>query len=62
MDFRVRLHVDFRALDSDEDVAPEDVVFRRARLALEGRIYDDLEYEVDADAAGRADAPGATSS
>jgi phosphate-selective porin OprO and OprP len=50
IDFRARFHVDFRALDSEKDVAPEDVVFRRARLAVEGRIYDDLEFEVDADA------------
>lgn len=48
-DFHVRFHVDFRALDSDEEVAPDDVLFRRARVALEGRIYDDLEYELDAD-------------
>jgi phosphate-selective porin OprO/OprP len=50
MDARVKLHFDFSALDSDEQVAPEGFLFRRARLALEGRIYDDLEYEVDADA------------
>ena len=50
IDFRARFHIDFRALDSEKDVAPEDVVFRRARLAVEGRIYDDLEFEVDADA------------
>jgi phosphate-selective porin OprO/OprP len=50
IDLRVRLHVDLRALDSDEEVAPDDVVFRRARIAVEGRLYDDLEYELDADA------------
>ena len=27
----------------------DDFVWRRARLALEGRIYDDLEYQVDAE-------------
>ena len=43
----VRLHFDFRALDSDPDVAPDDVDVRRFRVSLEGRIYDDLEYEVD---------------
>ena len=25
----------------------DDFIWRRARVALEGRIYDDLEYEVD---------------
>jgi len=50
MDARVKLHFDFRALDSEEEVAPEDFRFRRARLSLEGRLYDDLEYEIDADA------------
>jgi phosphate-selective porin OprO/OprP len=50
MDARVRLHFDFRGLKSDEEVAPDEFVFRRARIAVEGRIYDDLEYEVDADA------------
>jgi phosphate-selective porin OprO and OprP len=49
-DFGVRLHLDFRGLDSDQEVAPEQFLFRRARLAIEGRIYDDLEYELDADA------------
>ena len=50
MDARVKLHFDFRALDAEEEVASEKFRFRRARLALEGRIYDDLEYEIDADA------------
>ena len=49
VDFRARFHFDFRALDSDRAVAPEEFSFRRARLALEGRFYDDLEYELDAD-------------
>ena len=48
-DLHVRFHVDLRALDSAEEVAPDDVLFRRARVALEGRLYDDLEYELDAD-------------
>jgi phosphate-selective porin OprO and OprP len=49
-DLHVRLHFDFRALDSDPDVAPDDFDFRRFRVSLEGRIYDDLEYEVDVSA------------
>jgi phosphate-selective porin OprO/OprP len=49
-DLHVRLHFDFRALDSDPEVAPDDVDFRRFRVSLEGRIYDDLEYEVDVSA------------
>jgi phosphate-selective porin OprO/OprP len=48
-DLGVRLHFDFRAFESDPEVAPEEFAFRRARVSLEGRIYDDLEYEVDAD-------------
>jgi phosphate-selective porin OprO and OprP len=47
-DLHVRLHFDFRALDSDPEVAPDEFDFRRFRLSLEGRIYDDLEYELDA--------------
>ena len=49
-DLHVRLHFDFRALDSEPEVAPDDVDFRRFRISLEGRIYDDLEYEVDVSA------------
>jgi phosphate-selective porin OprO/OprP len=49
-DLHVRLHVDLRALDSDPEVAPDEVDFRRFRISLEGRIYDDLEYEVDVSA------------
>jgi phosphate-selective porin OprO and OprP len=47
--FGARFHLDFRGLDSDPEVRPDKFVFRRARVAVEGRIYDDLEYEVDAD-------------
>jgi len=47
-DLHVRLHLDFRALDSDPEVAPDEFDFRRFRVSLEGRLYDDLEYEVDA--------------
>ncbi len=49
-DLHVRLHFDFRALDSEPEVAPDDVDFRRFRISLEGRLYDDLEYEVDVSA------------
>jgi phosphate-selective porin OprO/OprP len=45
-DLRVRFHFDQRGLDNDA-VGPEDFIWRRARVALEGRIYDDLEYEID---------------
>jgi phosphate-selective porin OprO/OprP len=45
-DLRVRFHFDVRGLDTDP-VGKDDFIWRRARLALEGRIYDDLEYEVD---------------
>ena len=46
----VRLHFDLRALDSDPEVAPDEFDVRRFRVSLEGRIYDDLEYEVDVSA------------
>jgi len=46
-DLRVRLHFDLNALDSAPEVQPDDFDFRRARLGLEGRFYDDLEYEVE---------------
>jgi phosphate-selective porin OprO/OprP len=46
-DLRVRLHVDWR--DFDPELGENDLEFRRARVALEGRLYDDLEYEFDAD-------------
>ena len=49
-DLHVRLHVDLRALDSEPEVAPDEFDLRRFRISLEGRIYDDLEYEVDASA------------
>jgi phosphate-selective porin OprO and OprP len=49
-DLHVRLHVDMRALDSEPEVAPDEFDLRRFRISLEGRIYDDLEYEVDASA------------
>lgn len=46
-DLRVRLHVDTR--DFDPELGEDELVFRRARVALQGRFFDDLEYEVDAD-------------
>jgi phosphate-selective porin OprO/OprP len=46
-DLRVRLHFDFR--DFDPELGEDEFVFRRARVALEGRLFDDLEYEFDAD-------------
>ena len=46
VDLRVRFHFDVRGLDTDP-VGEDDFIWRRARVALEGRIYDDLEYEVD---------------
>src|SRR5262245_6619116 len=49
-DLHVRLQVDMRALDSDPEVAPDEFDLRRFRVSLEGRIYDDLEYEVDVSA------------
>ena len=53
-DLHVRMHFDFRALDSDPEVAPDEFDFRRFRVSLEGRIYDDLEYEVDVSALDKA--------
>ena len=47
-DLRLRFHFDQRGLDNDP-VGPEDFTWRRGRVSLEGRIYDDLEYEVERD-------------
>jgi phosphate-selective porin OprO and OprP len=44
---RVRLHFDAR--DFDPELGEDERQFRRARVAVEGRLYDDLEYELDAD-------------
>jgi phosphate-selective porin len=49
LDLRVRFHVDLNGLDAEPDVQPDTFDFKRARVALEGRIYDDLEYELDAE-------------
>jgi phosphate-selective porin OprO and OprP len=48
-DLGVRLHFDLGAFESDPEVALDGFNFRRARVSLEGRIYDDLEYELDVD-------------
>ena len=44
---RVRLHFDWR--DFNPELGEDEFVFRRARVALVGRLFDDLEYELDAD-------------
>jgi phosphate-selective porin OprO/OprP len=44
---RVRVHLDWR--DFDPELGEDEFDFRRARIAVEGRVFDDLEYEVDAD-------------
>lgn len=44
---RMRLHFDAR--DFDPELGEDEFVFRRARVGVEGRIYDDLEYEVEAE-------------
>ena len=49
LDFRVRLHQDFHRFSPDLDFSGWEPTFRRARVGLEGRIYDDLEYDLDAE-------------
>jgi phosphate-selective porin OprO/OprP len=44
---RVRLHLDAR--DFDPELGEDEFVFRRARVVVEGRFFDDLQYEADAD-------------
>jgi phosphate-selective porin len=44
---RIRLAGDFR--DFDPELGENQNEFRRARVGLEGRLYDDLEYEVEAE-------------
>jgi phosphate-selective porin OprO/OprP len=46
-ELRVRLHFDVR--DFDPELGENERQFRRARVALEGRLFDDFEYEFDAD-------------
>lgn len=48
-ELRVRLHFDARDFDPELGENENEFVFRRARVALQGRLYDDLEYEFDAD-------------
>lgn len=45
----IRLHVDARGFDAVLGEDGNEWVFRRARVALDGRLYDDIEYEVDAE-------------
>ena len=45
--FHVRLHFDFR--DFDPELGENEAEFRRARVGLTGRLYDDLEYEFEAE-------------
>ncbi|MCA1560354.1 MAG: OprO/OprP family phosphate-selective porin [Acidobacteria bacterium] len=49
MDFRVRLQSDIRDFRPDLPIDGDTFVFRRARVGIQGRVYDDLEYEVDAE-------------
>ena len=46
---RLRLHLDWR--DFDPELEEDEFEVRRGRVVLEGRLYDDLEYEFDADLA-----------
>ncbi len=46
---RLRLHLDWR--DFDPELDEDEFEVRRARVVLVGRLYDDLEYEFDADLA-----------
>ena len=48
-ELRVRLHFDWRDYEPELALEEDDFVFRRARVALQGRLFDDLEYEFDAD-------------
>jgi phosphate-selective porin OprO/OprP len=49
LDFQVRLHEDFRRFSPQPESDGWESTFRRARVGIEGRLYDDLEYEVDAE-------------
>ena len=48
-DLLIRLHFDARDFDPELGENDNELFFRRARVALEGRLYDDLEYEFDAE-------------
>ena len=49
LDLRVRLHQDFKRFSPDLDFTGWEPTFRRARVGVQGRIYDDLEYDLDAE-------------
>lgn len=46
----VRTHFDVRDYDPDIDLTGGNFVFRRARIALEGTVLEDFEYELDIEA------------
>jgi phosphate-selective porin OprO/OprP len=46
-DFRVRLHADFRRFSPELPLDDGTFRFRRARVGVEGRVLDDIEYELD---------------
>ena len=48
-DLLIRLHFDARDFDPELGENDNAFDFRRARVAVEGQLYDDLEYELDAD-------------
>ena len=48
-DLRVRLHLDWVDFNPELGEDVDEFRFRRARVVLQGRLYDDLEYEFDAD-------------
>lgn len=50
VDFRVRLHADFRRYSPELPLEDGTFRFRRARVGLEGRVLDDFEYELDYEA------------
>jgi phosphate-selective porin OprO/OprP len=45
----IRLHVDARDFDPELGENENELVFRRARVGLQGRLYDDVDYELDAE-------------
>lgn len=49
IDLRVRLHGDFRDYSPDLPLEGDTFLFRRARVALEGYLFRDVEYEFDAE-------------
>ena len=49
IDFRVRLHHDFRRFEPDATSEGWEPTFRRARVGIQGQVTSDFDYDLDAE-------------